>query len=134
MKNSSNKPETEFTDEDKKRTEKQILAKYGSKFKEAMNPQIRNIRTGKICTSAHHCPQCGKAATWRCYKTFHLGFCLERIRDKKSQKKSDKKSEKKKKGTPLVICGVRFAVQSSGCDSHPYHNGCNQIFKKMAGA
>lgn len=81
-------------------SDKEIFDKYGPNWKGFFNPLIRNIRTGAIFTHPHHCPKCKHGPpTRRCYKHFHLVYCLALVPDK-GTKDAPLKDNHKKKNIP----------------------------------
>ncbi|KAF2662521.1 hypothetical protein K491DRAFT_709878 [Lophiostoma macrostomum CBS 122681] len=90
---------------------------YGPNFQGDFNPHMRNIREGTEWREKHHCHDCLKTPSRKCYglETLHFAFCIAPI-------EVDGKE---------VICGTRFKVKSDGgCAQHPYNHGYNLIFKE----
>ncbi|KAF2713995.1 hypothetical protein K504DRAFT_498790 [Pleomassaria siparia CBS 279.74] len=75
---------------------------------------VRNTATGAVSKAIHHCGECKKVPTQRCYDKYHIANC---------------EAPSGKSGAP---CGVKFTVNSrGGCLKHEYHNGFNLRFIRL---
>lgn len=108
------KSETQQSDKMCKLGNRELNALYQGLWDSELNANIRNIRTGNIGPT-HHCSICDKRAVINCYRQMHFAFCIAAVTDKNGVSH---------------ICGERFCPKSpTGCATHPYNHGYNEIIK-----